>query len=83
MYADDNTDKLAGLHRQVRGIAASDLLDPEDLPIIFTALRATVDQAERDAISALRNRGASWAVIGRALNMTRQSAQQRYWQGAA
>ena len=78
MYADDNADKLAGIHRQIMAISHSPMLDPEDLQVVYGALRRTIDQAEHDAITGLRASGVSWAEIGRALRMTRQASQQRF-----
>jgi hypothetical protein len=45
------------------------------------AARATMAAAEqelRDAVRAARRAGDSWAVIGAALDTTRQAAQQRF-----
>jgi len=43
--------------------------------------RKALDEAERElrqAVDAAREAGDSWTVIGAALNMSRQGAQQRY-----
>lgn len=51
--------------------------DPGLLPEML-ALRTAADDALRDAVHAHRGRGASWARIGRALGVSRQSAYQRF-----
>ncbi|WP_101946845.1 ClpX C4-type zinc finger protein [Mycobacterium sp. 3519A] len=47
------------------------------LPVI-AASAANIDAGLRERVSELRNRGVSWARIGAALNMTRQSAWERF-----
>jgi len=65
-----------------------DSLDPSTLEMrdavhvrrITAAMRA-VDSAEqelRDAVAAARTAGDSWTIIGAALGITRQAAQQRF-----
>ncbi len=39
---------------------------------------AVAEQELRDAVSAARQAGDSWTVIGAALDITRQAAQQRF-----
>ena len=51
--------------------------DPEDL----ARLREVIDKAEASlglAVAGLRSQGHSWAQIGQALGMTRQSAWERF-----
>lgn len=65
-----------------------DQLDPSTHPArgaasfrrIFTAKRglAAAEQELRDAVRAARDAGDSWTVIGAALDITRQAAQQRF-----
>lgn len=46
-----------------------------------TAARAAADDADRqlhEAVAAARTAGDSWTVIGAALDVTRQAAQQRF-----
>jgi hypothetical protein len=43
-----------------------------------TALRAALDQLERDAIDAAIDAGAMWSEVGNALGVTRSAAFQRY-----
>lgn len=52
--------------------------DPEDLAELV-ALRDVLDEAIGQAVVGMRERnGFSWGQIGRALGVTRQSAQERY-----
>ena len=51
--------------------------DPEDLAEL-AALRDELDAALVAAVEGQRERGASWAAIGRGLGITRQSAQSRF-----
>lgn len=52
--------------------------DPEDLTVMLDLL-ATFEGAIGDAVLGLREQwGASWADIGRAAGMTRQSARERW-----
>jgi hypothetical protein len=39
---------------------------------------ATAEQELRDAVHAARNAGDSWTIIGSALDISRQAAQQRF-----
>ncbi len=65
-----------------------DELDPSTHPAhdaasfrrILAARRglAAAEQELRDAVHAARDSGDSWTVIGAALDITRQAAQQRY-----
>ena len=63
---------------------AERLLDELDVDELVDDLRGSVDEAraitrEIDAsVARLRRRGASWAVIGRALGVSRQTAWERY-----
>jgi hypothetical protein len=41
-------------------------------------IAAAADQAMRVAVSVMRERGLSWALIGDQLGITRQAAQQRF-----
>ena len=54
--------------------------DPEDLAPL-AALSLVVDVALHEAVMAQREAGFSWAQIGNALGMTRQSAQERFGRG--
>ena len=51
--------------------------DPEDLAELV-ALREDLDLAVDMAVAGLRDTGYSWAQIGAALGITRQSAQERW-----
>lgn len=52
----------------------------EALPRI-AATTANIEAGLRDRVLELRDRGVSWARIGRALSMTRQSAWERFSRG--
>lgn len=78
MYAADNRDRLNGLGRQFRAIAASPLLDPEDLVDVFARLREDLAAAEAAAVANLRAQGHSWASIAAATGLTRQALHKRY-----
>lgn len=49
----------------------------------FASLRADYDDLLRTVVSRQRSYGRSWAYIGAALGITRQSAQERYGERAA
>ncbi|OBF33545.1 hypothetical protein A5724_18370 [Mycobacterium sp. ACS1612] len=57
------------------GLSDDDLL--QRLPLI-AASAANIDAGLRERVCELRNRGVSWARIGAALNVTRQSAWERF-----
>ena len=47
----------------------------------MVAARAALDKAERelsDSVEAARKAGDSWTIVGAAINMSRQGAQQKY-----
>lgn len=48
------------------------------IPFI-AASAANIEAGLRDRVHELRDRGVSWARIGAALGMTRQSAWERFW----
>lgn len=61
--------------------AARRHLDSGDPIAALTATataRAAVDVLQRQAVAGARGAGATWAVVGQALGMTRQAAQQRF-----
>lgn len=51
--------------------------DPEDL-VELLELQVELNAAVATAVAGQRHRGASWGVLGAALGITRQAAQQRY-----
>ena len=74
----ENDDYAAFLRRAIRAIgrriAAGDIDALDDAAF----LSAQLDTAIKTAITGLRQRGYSWADIGRQLGGTRQAAQQRW-----
>lgn len=74
------TAAFAGMVRRMiraysRRVAAG---DPEDLTVMLE-VRAAFDEAIADAVAGLRSEwDASWADIGRAAGITRQSARERW-----
>lgn len=70
--------KVDGIKRQINALAADPHVDVEDLVLSFGQVRAALDAAEQRAVTHLRERGHSWAHVGKALGITRQAAQQRY-----
>ena len=78
----ENDDYAAFLRRAIRAfgrrIAAGDIDALGDAAF----LSAQLDTAIKNAVTGLRQRGYSWADIGRQLGITRQAAQQR-WGGEA
>jgi hypothetical protein len=74
----DNDDYAAFLQRVIRAysrrIASGDI----DALTDMAATASQLDDAIREAITGLRNRGHSWAHIGIRLGITRQAAQQRW-----
>lgn len=70
------------LRRQTRTLAANWVKagNVEDLELLVQR-RDAIDQAIGEAIAGYRAQGHSWTEIGRALGVTKQSAQGRY--GAA
>lgn len=78
----ENADYAEALRRQIRSygrrVGAG---DPEDLTTML-ALRAELDGAIRAAVEGLHEgQGWSWAAIGRAAGITRQSALERWGPG--
>lgn len=78
MTGGDHTKFLAFVRRilQAAGRRIEDA-DVEDLAELV-ALRAAVDEAIANAVAGMRARGASWAEIGRAVGITKQSAYERW-----
>lgn len=72
-YTDITTDMTNTLARIA---AADDLLHA--LTITAMTLRPNVEHLERALVHELRDRGESWAVIGSALGVSRQSAHERF-----
>lgn len=75
----ENDEYAAMLGRMIRaaGRRFADA-DPEDLPLLLD-LREQLDEAIGDAVRGQRSKwGVSWAAIGDALGMRRQSAQEKY-----
>ena len=74
----ENYDYAAFLRRAIRAfgrrIAAGDI----DALADAAFLSAQLDTVIKTAITGLRQRGYSWADIGRQLGVTRQAAQQRW-----
>lgn len=77
---------IRGLVRQLRSIAHrpdradAGVNDVIDLPALeaFADLVTEARAAEAQAVAHLRDQGYSWTDIGRALGITKQSAQQRF-----
>lgn len=71
-------DYLAAAERFIRAagrrVAEADEFELAEL----VALRGPLEEAIREAIAGQRGYGRSWAHIGAALGITRQSAQERY-----
>jgi hypothetical protein len=74
----ENYDYVAFLRRAIRAlgrrIAAGDIDSLADAAYLSAQLDATI----KDAITALRQRGYSWADVGLQFGVTRQAAQQRW-----
>lgn len=74
----ETPDVAKGVARMVRALGRrvgdEDPIDLQELQVIRKAL----DEAEREAVALLRERGCSWAEIGEGLGTTRQNAQQRF-----
>lgn len=74
----ENADFAAFIRRIIRrhGRRVADG-DPEDLAALLE-VRALVDDAIAVAVQGQRDQGWSWAAIGRAVGITKQSAQERW-----
>jgi hypothetical protein len=74
----ENDDYATFLRRVIRAfgrrIGAGDIDALADAAFLSAQLDTTI----KNAVTGLRNRGYSWADIGRQLGVTRQAAQQRY-----
>jgi hypothetical protein len=74
----ENDEYAAFLRRAIRAfgrrIAAGDI----DALADAAFLSGQLDTAIKGAVTGLRNKGYSWADIGRQLGVTRQAAQQRF-----
>lgn len=66
-----------GIRSMLRSVARRDDFDVPDLTTLHQ-LAADLDSATVAAVDNLRAQGHSWAVIGRALGVTRQEAHRRY-----
>lgn len=64
----------------------TDMIEQDDLVFALSAvartLRSDVEHLERALVHELRARGESWATVATALGITRQSAHQRFGDGA-
>ena len=70
----------SGVPSMLRGVARRARLgevDPDDLAAL-RALHDTIEEAMGATIAVLRDQGYSWADVGRALGVTRQTAQATY-----
>jgi hypothetical protein len=65
-------------HRRRLGVALDDSRHPLDRLVAVRQLRHHLDRVERDAARAALARGDGFAVIARALEISRQAARQRY-----
>lgn len=76
----DNDDFLAFARRIMRALArrVGDA-DPDDLAEMMR-LRGVLDDAMTTAVAGMRANGFSWAEIGAAVGMTRQSAWEKWRQ---
>lgn len=74
----ETTDYLAMVRRMIRAAGKRVAWCDEDELRELSELTAEVDAALRHAVERQRDRGVSWAGIGGALGITRQSAQQRF-----
>jgi ribosomal protein S20 len=74
----ENDEYASFLRRAIRAfgrrIAAGDIDALADVAF----LSAQLDQTIKDSVTGLRERGYSWADIGRQLGVTKQAAQQRW-----
>lgn len=53
--------------------------DPIDALPAIEELRQLLTDRQRDHVLTLRRHGADWGFIGKALNITRQSARMRFY----
>lgn len=74
----ENDDYAAFLHRVIRAFGRRIATGDIDALADAAFLSAQLDTTIKTAVSGLRNRGYSWADIGRQLGVTRQAAQQRW-----
>ncbi len=74
----EDRDKVNGVGRQLRRLAADPLLDVEDLTDTFGLIRQQLVEAEAQAVANLRAQGRSWTDIARGLGITRQVAHKRF-----
>lgn len=82
---------LAVLLAQVAGqkLGARDFTAPQDLTdeqlltaiVLFESMSTEALKLQHDTVSAARARGLAWSQIGGALNVSRQSVQQRFGAG--
>lgn len=74
---------LASVRRLIRraGVRVADADEPELAELV--ALRSELEAAIVTALQGQRSIGRSWAYIGAALGMKRQSAQERYGERVA
>ncbi|MDL9978859.1 hypothetical protein [Microbacterium candidum] len=74
----ETMDYLAAARRFIRaaGVRVADSDEWELAELV--ALRAELEAAIVRGVSGQRSRGRSWAYVGAALGITRQSAQERY-----
>lgn len=79
----ETLDYLAAARRFIRR-AGERVADADEFELAeLVALRAELEQAIVVAVQGQRSYGRSWAYIGAALGMKRQSAQERYGERVA
>ena len=74
----ENDEYAAFLRRAIRAFARRIAAGDIDALADAAFLSDQLDTAVKEAVSGLRDRGYSWADIGRQLGVTRQAAQQRF-----
>jgi hypothetical protein len=74
----ENDEYTAFLGRAIRALGRRVSGGDIDAITDMAQLSGDLDNAIRQAVTGLRNRGYSWAEIGTRLGVTRQAAQQRF-----
>jgi hypothetical protein len=74
----ENDEYIAFLARAIRALARRVSGGDIDAITDMAKLSGELDDAIRQAVTGLRNRGYSWTEIGTRLGVTRQAAQQRF-----
>lgn len=72
------TDKLDALHDLMRGLDDDNYPTEIDRVQLLRMIRDTAESTLRQAVPAAAASGSTWEQIGRALDVTRQAAWERY-----